>query len=637
MHDSDELLSHGVFLRRLAHALLSDEHAAADAVQATYLAALNRPAGPSGSPRAWLAAVVRNVARRQRRSEQRRDKRELAAARPEALPSASEAAAQVELQEKIVAAVRALREPYRKTVMLRYYYDRTPTEIARDEDLPVETVKTRLKRALSMLRVSMDRGCDRRMWTAMLAVCFTPREGVAWGAILMTKKTIIAVAVVFAVATGGYLIHDIVVEDIAPRESVRSGGGGASVSSLEPVSGESSRDAPAGDENESGSVESDERAKARASRTRRRAARDAVNRANAEAAKVDQVPTHQGTVTDARGGVVRGAHVVVRSGQQQAVAFSSADGTYRIFEKLDGNARVGFATWPAAENYTARTARGVFEEVERDADGHPALRFRGIAGRIHGMDGKPLAKGFIAARRVEDDAIVAHAPVVGTGWFALFGFEEGGYHLSYKRAVYGWEVRALEGGLNVREWQTDIELKLSAGDTIEGVVLDPAGVPKPKIYLRAYLGKSLTGGYSGDDGRFRMEKLRPGAVYRLMVWAKGYVPEVRDVPAGARDVRFRLDPGMEATGTLLDQNDKPRSVGQLIVRAEDGRDIRWYQSVGGDGRFVLHGLPRGGITVHAIDGGDWWTWRFNAGDRDVVLRPEVAKFDPKKLGDGVSR
>ncbi|MEE8105059.1 MAG: sigma-70 family RNA polymerase sigma factor [Planctomycetota bacterium] len=626
MHDPDELFSHGVFLRRLAQALLLDEHAAADAVQETYLAALSRPA-TKGSPRAWLAAVVRNFARRQHRSVSRRNKRELAAARPEALPSTSEAAAQIELQEKVVAAVSALREPYRKTVVLRYYYDRTPTEIAHDEDVPVETVKTRLKRALGMLRVSMDRGYDRGTWSAILAPCLTPKNGVPWGVVLMTKKAILTAAVVLALASGGYLVHHVMVDDVAPRDDARA----RHVASESSLDGVIDPTVPGGSGagGEKGRPSSDADAGAHEARAKRG---DDAERANASPVRKEGEPTVRGTIRDRRGGIVRGAHVMLGIGKVQRVTFSSDEGSYRFFDEPGPSPRLGFATWPAQESSFTRNPRGVFEIVDYDESGRPRLQFRGIAGRIQSKDGQPLSKGFIAARRAADDTIVAHAPVVGEGWFALFGLKEGVYHLSYRESLSGWEVRALDGGSNIREWQTGVELKVIAGDTIEGLVVDPAGEPIPQIYLRAYLGKSKTGGYSGEDGRFRITKLKQGAVYRLMVFAKGYVPEVRDVPAGARDVRFRLDPGLEASGTLLDQNDKPKSVAQLIVRAEDGRDIRWYQPVATDGRFLLHGLPRGGITAHTVEGGNWWTWKFHAGDRDVVLRPEVAKFDPSMLG-----
>jgi len=139
----DELVAQGRFLRRLAYALLQDEHAAQDVVQSAYLAALERRPVGAG----WMRAVVRNLARKRLRANRRRDARERTVARREAEPSTAEAAAQMERQARVVAAVRALDEPYRRAIVLRYYYGRTPTGIAAQLGVPVATVKTRLRRA----------------------------------------------------------------------------------------------------------------------------------------------------------------------------------------------------------------------------------------------------------------------------------------------------------------------------------------------------------------------------------------------------------------------------------------------------------------------------------------------------------
>jgi len=102
--------------------------------------------------------------------------------------------------------------------------------------------------------------------------------------------------------------------------------------------------------------------------------------------------------------------------------------------------------------------------------------------------------------------------------------------------------------------------------------------------------------------------------YRLTVISTGSVPGMREVPAGAKDVRFRLDAGLVATGRFLDLDGKPKQIGQLLVRAEDGREIRIYPSTDQEGRFRLFGL-----------------WRLHAGDREVGLRPETEEFSPGQL------
>jgi hypothetical protein len=65
--------------------------------------------------------------------------------------------------------VLALEEPYRETVLLRYFENLPPRAIARRLAVPVETVRTRLKRALETLRARLDRDYGARgAWSLAL-------------------------------------------------------------------------------------------------------------------------------------------------------------------------------------------------------------------------------------------------------------------------------------------------------------------------------------------------------------------------------------------------------------------------------------------------------------------------------------
>jgi hypothetical protein len=337
----------------------------------------------------------------------------------------------------------------------------------------------------------------------------------------------------------------------------------------------------------------------------------------AEPAAPEEKPTYRGRVTSERGGFVRGVHVVIGDGGDRSVVVTAPDGSFETTRPLHGDVRIGFATWPASENSYRTTPLPVFPE-----DGGE-LRFRGIAGRVVDLDGDPVEEGFVVVRREADGAITAHAPLAPGGWFAVYGVEPGVYRLSYKRAIYGWEQGAVEGGANVRESDTDVLLRLGAGDTIEGIVYDGRAKPAKDIYMRAELGSARTGATTGADGRFRIEKLKPGATYRLTVWATGYLPEFRDVPVGAKDVRFQLREGLDATGRILGPDGKPAQVPQLLIETGDGRSIRCYPSTDADGRFLVVGLPEGPFRMWAIRGGERWVWSAHAGDTDVVLRPKV--------------
>jgi RNA polymerase sigma factor (sigma-70 family) len=162
-----------LFLRRLAFHLVRDEALAEDLVQDTFAAWVqHRPRGVA-EPRAWLARVLRNLAFNAQRAAARRTRRERAVARPDAPdPGEPETEGTLETQAHLVAALRALAEPYRSTLVQRYYHDLSPRAIAERTGAPLETVKSRLARGLAKLRTELDRrhGGDRSAWCHWLAV-----------------------------------------------------------------------------------------------------------------------------------------------------------------------------------------------------------------------------------------------------------------------------------------------------------------------------------------------------------------------------------------------------------------------------------------------------------------------------------
>ena len=152
----DALLQHADFTRSLARHLLRDPSDADDAAQETWRVAIERPPRPEGSARGWFATVLRNTIRQSRRSSSRRERRERGGARPERLPSTLDSVVREETLQRVVSAVRALAEPYRTTILLRYYEDLPPRVIAVRMGAPVETVKSRLKRARMQLRRQLE-------------------------------------------------------------------------------------------------------------------------------------------------------------------------------------------------------------------------------------------------------------------------------------------------------------------------------------------------------------------------------------------------------------------------------------------------------------------------------------------------
>jgi len=204
--DGHDIAADGRFLARLARSLVRDVHDSEDLVQqawASVLAAtppgapalnrpgepaLNRPGEPpldqSGEPamdrsrepaglRAWLARVVRNRAASVARDRERRRARETEVARGAPASVAGEVGEALELQGHVLDAVRALREPYRTAIYLRYFDELEPGAIAERLGVPASTVHTRLVRGREELRERLEHRLGRGA-PAMLALLFEP-------------------------------------------------------------------------------------------------------------------------------------------------------------------------------------------------------------------------------------------------------------------------------------------------------------------------------------------------------------------------------------------------------------------------------------------------------------------------------
>lgn len=155
--DAHPLLEHAQWMRRLARSLVADPDRAEELSQETWRRILERPPRLDRPFRGWIATVMRNLVRAEHRGTVRRATRERSSARPEAEPSAHELLDRATLQRELVQAVLELDEPYRTTILLRYFEERTPQEIAARGPLPLPTVKTRLARGLALLRERLER------------------------------------------------------------------------------------------------------------------------------------------------------------------------------------------------------------------------------------------------------------------------------------------------------------------------------------------------------------------------------------------------------------------------------------------------------------------------------------------------
>ena len=165
--DQSELLraihdAHAPALLRFAMRLTGDYTFAQDVVQEALLRAWKKPAileQSDEAARAWLFTVVRNIVIDDRRSA--RHARELLTNEPpeQSQPDGTDA----QLDAWVVGdALASLSLEHRKAVVSAYYLGQTVAEIARREDVPEGTVKSRLHYALRAMRIALqERGVTR--------------------------------------------------------------------------------------------------------------------------------------------------------------------------------------------------------------------------------------------------------------------------------------------------------------------------------------------------------------------------------------------------------------------------------------------------------------------------------------------
>src|SRR5262245_63384594 len=115
------LLRQAVWTRALARSLAADVHLADDLVQDAWVVALERPPDLGRPVRGWLASVLRRHWFDLGRARVRRYEREHAAASDEAWPASDDVVGKAEVQRELVQAVLELAEPYRTTVLLRFF------------------------------------------------------------------------------------------------------------------------------------------------------------------------------------------------------------------------------------------------------------------------------------------------------------------------------------------------------------------------------------------------------------------------------------------------------------------------------------------------------------------------------------
>lgn len=155
-------------LHSVARRFFSEEEDARDAVQEAFLAAYRAIDRFEGNAKisTWLHRVVVNACLMKLRSRRRKPEQSLDAAATETLVSHASGSAQDELEghevtQYVRAAIATLPEPHRSVLRLREIEERDTRETAEALAISPAAVKTRLHRARTALRSSLENSDDR--------------------------------------------------------------------------------------------------------------------------------------------------------------------------------------------------------------------------------------------------------------------------------------------------------------------------------------------------------------------------------------------------------------------------------------------------------------------------------------------
>jgi RNA polymerase sigma-70 factor (ECF subfamily) len=170
--DVERLLGDRGRLLALARRLAGGDDEADDLAQETWLRAWLHPPGEPRRAGGWIRRIASNLSATWRSRAAARAARERSVAVREAQPATDALVAQVELHRALADALLELDEPHRRVVLLRFWEQKPPRAIALQLGVPVETVRTRQKRAIARLRERLDGRCGSRdawcaaAWTA---------------------------------------------------------------------------------------------------------------------------------------------------------------------------------------------------------------------------------------------------------------------------------------------------------------------------------------------------------------------------------------------------------------------------------------------------------------------------------------
>lgn len=156
------------WVRQLARALVQDADQADDLAQDAWSLALQQPPRTSSSWRGWFAQVMKNRAQDQRISLELRKPLEAKLQAPDGPATPEDTLLRLETQQALGESVRGLAEPYRSTILLRYFEGWSVRQIAVLEGVQSRAIESRLRRGRDLIRAQLEKRGPINAWASGL-------------------------------------------------------------------------------------------------------------------------------------------------------------------------------------------------------------------------------------------------------------------------------------------------------------------------------------------------------------------------------------------------------------------------------------------------------------------------------------
>ncbi|MEQ1894515.1 MAG: carboxypeptidase regulatory-like domain-containing protein, partial [Planctomycetota bacterium] len=502
-------------------------------------------------------------------------------------------------RRRLIELVLALEEPLRVVLMLRFFEQLPPREVAGRLGLPLETVRTRQKRGLELLRARLDREShgDRGAWAlALVRALKVSASGPQAVALLATsvagvlvmplgKKVALAFALLVLIGGGAYLrVHRERVEHAVPKS-----------------------------DSELVTSRAEERTSAEAPAAI--GVRSEV--LTAAAPSMDFVPLEPGSVLlqvswhDGNPARDIGAtfHPIGPGYKADAIDVrTGADGSVRIDRMAPGQVEV----W---------LDRGVSARGAIDPGGLLVLALTiplgcDVNGLVVESDGRPVAGAEIFANhRNWTGHVVARSDEEGR--FHVRSLAEKSCCLSARQAMHPpTPQQRLEGGSG---YTYQVRLVFAGtGGALEGTVWDDAGLPIARAQILAGGEDQFLHGFklaeggdaypaasqlvrSDEQGRYEVRGL-PAGRQVVKVLTRGHarwMGEVEIVEGRTSRLDAVLVAGTTVTGTVTNASGHAVAGVEVALRRETGL-LSAACRTDAEGRYELTDLPSGALSLHAL-------------------------------------